>query len=76
MLTPDYTFRLRAGRWAIALLVGILGLGLLGCEPQTTSKVASAKRPFVTCTEDMGCWDCTSMGNSRCFRHDGGEGVR
>lgn len=20
----------------------------------------------ITCTEDMACWDCTTMGNGRC----------
>ena len=66
MLHPDYTFRLRAGRLASALLLALaLALGA-GCQP---AEAPPKSPPVAYCTEDMACWDCATMGNHRCWHH-------
>lgn len=42
----------------------ILAFALSACCPTRLVNLGSAKH--VTCTEDMRCWDCTTMGNHVC----------
>lgn len=50
----------------VAGVVAALAMGALGCADQGVVSRAVVVTSTATCTEDMSCWQCETMGNQVC----------
>lgn len=63
---PDFHHRRRFTRWVLALIIVALVLWASHLEYEAGAQEWPPPGRGDNCTEDMECWDCTTMGNRIC----------